>query len=42
MLETAETIDSLVREIEGERKSFIKECYNYRIAELFAPIFYKE
>ncbi|KAB2391049.1 hypothetical protein F8172_20275 [Bacillus cereus] len=39
MLETAETIESLVREIEGERKSFIKECYNYRIAELFAPIF---
>lgn len=39
MLETAEMIELQVRQIEGERKSFIKECYNYRIAELFAPIF---
>lgn len=39
MLETAEMIELSVRQIEGERKAFIKECYNYRIAELFAPIF---
>ncbi|WP_144489718.1 AimR family lysis-lysogeny pheromone receptor [Bacillus thuringiensis] len=39
MMETAEMIELQVQQIEGERKAFIKECYTYRIAELFAPIF---
>ncbi|MHB0801828.1 AimR family lysis-lysogeny pheromone receptor [Bacillus thuringiensis] len=41
MLETVKVIESKVRKIDGERKLFIKECYTYRIAELFAPIYLK-
>ncbi|WP_035430922.1 AimR family lysis-lysogeny pheromone receptor [Bacillus sp. UNC322MFChir4.1] len=39
MLETIEQVERQVKDIDGDRKLFIKECYLYRIAEVFAPVF---
>ncbi|OUB27299.1 hypothetical protein BK739_17925 [Bacillus thuringiensis serovar pirenaica] len=39
MLELIQEIEQQVKAIDSDRKSYIKECYIYRVAEIFAPVY---
>ncbi|MBJ8031564.1 AimR family lysis-lysogeny pheromone receptor [Bacillus cereus group sp. N21] len=39
MLELIQEIEEQVEAVDGDRKSYIKECYIYRVAEIFAPVY---
>lgn len=39
MLELIQEIEQQVKAIDSDRKSYIKECYMYRVAEIFAPVY---
>ncbi|PEI37704.1 hypothetical protein CN556_11745 [Bacillus wiedmannii] len=39
MLELIQEIEQQVMTVDSDRKSYIKECYIYRIAEIFAPVY---
>ena len=39
MLELIQEIEQQVKGIDSDRKSYIKECYIYRVAEIFAPVY---
>lgn len=39
MLELIQEIEAQVEAVDSDRKSYIKECYIYRVAEIFAPVY---
>lgn len=39
MLELIQEIEQQVTAVDSDRKSYIKECYIYRVAEIFAPVY---
>ncbi|MGG5766642.1 AimR family lysis-lysogeny pheromone receptor [Bacillus wiedmannii] len=39
MLELIQEIEQQVKVVDSDRKSYIKECYIYRVAEIFAPVY---